>query len=136
MIKTIPDIDSSKFPDVSTRNLIVLDDLMAECGGFKRIADLFTKGSHHRNLSRYTLFREIYQGKETRNISLKAHYIVLFKSPLVKQQVSILTRQVNPGLVQEFMKSYEHRLKSNVLRGENTVHTRKIHNHLYNLRYV
>ena len=143
MIKTIPDIDSSEFLDVSTRNLIVLDDLMADCGGVKRIADLFTKGSHHRNLSRHTLFREIYQGKaETRNISLKVHYIVLFKSPLVKQQVSILTRQVNPGLVQEFMKSYEvvigrphgylpldlkpttddkHGLKSNVLRQENTV---------------
>ena len=42
-----------------------------------------------------------------RNISLNAHYIVLFKSPRDRQQISILARQVNPGRVQEFMKSYK-----------------------------
>ena len=65
---------------------------------------------------------------------------MLLKSPRDKQQVSILARQVKPGHVQEFMKSYEkatkrphgylmldlkpiiddqHRLKSNVLPEEN-----------------
>ena len=38
-----------------------------------------------------------------RNISLNAHYIVLFKSPRDKQQISMLARQVNPGKVQEFI---------------------------------
>ncbi len=42
-----------------------------------------------------------------RNISLNAQYIVLFKSPRDKQQVSMLARQVNPGRVQEFMAAYE-----------------------------
>jgi hypothetical protein len=42
-----------------------------------------------------------------RNISLNAHYIVLFKSPRDKQQISMLARQINPGKVQEFMRSYE-----------------------------
>ena len=42
-----------------------------------------------------------------RNISLNAHYIVLFKSPRDRQQISILARQVNHGRVQEFMKSYD-----------------------------
>ena len=61
MMKTMPgiefnqgiseDIDVSDFLDVSQRNLIVLDDLMAQFGKDKRTADLFTKGSHHRNLS-------------------------------------------------------------------------------------
>ena len=41
-----------------------------------------------------------------RNITLNAHYIVLFKSPRYKQ-VSMLARQVNPGRVQEFMAAYE-----------------------------
>ena len=74
-----------------------------------------------------------------RNISLNAHYIVLFKSPRDKQQISMLARQINPGKVQEFMRSYEDatsrphgylmldlkpttddqkRLKTNVLPGE------------------
>ena len=74
-----------------------------------------------------------------RNISLNAHYIVLFKWPRDGQQISILARQVKLGRVQEFMKSYdkatsrphgylmldlklttddEQRLKNNILPGE------------------
>ena len=88
----------------------------------------------------YIVQNIFHQGRETRNISLNAHYIVLFKSPRDKQQISVLARQVNPGHVQEFMKSYEeatkrphgylmldlkpttddqHRLKTNVLPEEN-----------------
>ena len=69
----------------------------------------------------------------------KRYYIVLFKLPRDRQQISILARQVNPGRVQEFMKSYkkatsraygylmldlkpttddEERLKTNILPGK------------------
>jgi hypothetical protein len=41
------------------------------------------------------------------NISLNAHYIVLFKSPRDKQQISMLARHVDPARVQEFMRSDE-----------------------------
>ena len=134
------DIDNADYLDVSQRNLIVLDELMAQSGKDKRIADLFTKGSHHRNLSIIYIVQNIFhQGKEMRNISLNAHYIVLFKSPRDKQQISMLARQVYPGRVQELMRSYEHatsrphgylmldlkpttddqqRLKTNILPGE------------------
>lgn len=44
---------------------------------------------------------------EMRNISLNKHYIVLSKSPRDKQQVSILSRQVNFGKEQDFITSYE-----------------------------
>jgi hypothetical protein len=150
MMRTIPgiefnqgipdDIDNADYLDVSQRNLIVLDDLIAQSGKDKRIADLFTKGSHHRNLSIIYIVQNIFhQDKEMRNISLNAHYIVLFKSPRDKQQISMLARQVDPGRVQEFMRSYEDatsrphgylmldlkpttsdqdRLKTNILPGE------------------
>jgi hypothetical protein len=102
------DIDNAYYLDISQPNLIILDDLMAQSGKYKRIADLFTKGSHHRNLSIiYIVQNIIHQGKEMRNISLNAHYIVLFKSPRDKQQISMLARQINPGRVKEFMRSYE-----------------------------
>jgi hypothetical protein len=113
---------------------------MAQTGKDKRISDLFTKVSHHRNLSIiYIVQNFFHQGKEMRKICLNAHYIMLFKSPRYKQQISMLARQVNPGKVQEFMKSYEdatsrphgflmldlkpttddqQRLKTNVLPGE------------------
>ena len=113
MIKAIPgiefkegihsDIDSDEYLDVSTRNRIVLDDLMTQMILWHS-ADIFIKGSRHRNLSVIYIVQNIFhQGRETRNISLNAHYIVLFKSPRDKQQVPILARKVNPGHVQEFM---------------------------------
>jgi hypothetical protein len=133
------DIDNADYLDVSQRNLIVLGDLMAQSGRDKRISDLFTKGSHHRNLSIiYTVQNIFHQGKKMRNISLNAHYIVLFGSQRDKQQISMLAKQVDPGRVQEFMRSYEDatsrphgylmlylkptsdqdRLKTNILPGE------------------
>jgi hypothetical protein len=98
MLKTVPeiefnkgipeDIDNTDYLDVSQRNLIVLDDLMAQSRKDKRISDLFTKGNHHRNLSIIYIVQNIfYQGKEMRNISLK-------------QQMSMLARQVDPERVQ------------------------------------
>ena len=87
MIKTIlgielnegipSDIDCDRFLDVSTRNLIVLDDVIAQSGEDKRIAYLFTKGSYHRKLSVIYIQNMFHQEKEkeTRNNTLNAHYI-------------------------------------------------------------
>jgi hypothetical protein len=94
------DIDKVDYLDISQRNSIILDDYMAQSGKNNRISDLFTKGSHPRNLSVIYIVQNIFhQGKEMRNISLNAHYIVLFKSPRDKQQVSMLARQINPDRV-------------------------------------
>ena len=38
-----------------------------------------------------------YQGKESRTMSLNTQYLVLFKSPRDKQQISILSRQMYPN---------------------------------------
>ena len=40
--------------------LLVLNDLMAQSGKGKRIADLFTKESHHRNLSVIYIVQNIF----------------------------------------------------------------------------
>lgn len=152
MMKTMPgieftqgipeDIDEPNYLDASQRNLFLLDDRMAQSRKDKRITDLFTRGSHHRNLSVIYIVQNIFhQGKEIRNISLNSHYVVLFKSPRDKQKISILARQVNPGKVQEFMRRYDkatswpyeylmldlkpttddgQRLKTNILPGKTT----------------
>ena len=63
--KGIPeDIDKVNYLDISQRNLIVLDDLMAQSSKDKRIADLFTKGSHHRNLSIIYIVQNIFHQGE------------------------------------------------------------------------
>jgi len=85
-------------PDMSEfsgkeRVLLVIDDLMAECG--KDITNLFVKGSHHRNLSIWFLMQNFFhQAKEIRTITLNAQYIILFKNPRDRQQVKVLARQM------------------------------------------
>lgn len=88
----IPDIET--FDDLLPR-LIILDDLMREADG--AVVDLFTKGSHHYNVSVIFVTQNIFnQGKGRRDISLNAHYIVCFKNPRDKQQINTLSRQVFP----------------------------------------
>lgn len=91
------------FPPQATARLVIIDDLMREADD--RVTDLFTKGSHHRNLSILYLSQNIFhQCKGARDVSLNAHYIVCFKSPRDSSQIAYLSRQVfpkNPRLVQE-----------------------------------
>jgi hypothetical protein len=73
--------------------LIIVDDFMSECNA--DIGKMFTKGSHHRNLSVWFLMQNFFhQGKEIRNITLNAHYIILFKNPRDIQQLGVLARQM------------------------------------------
>jgi len=81
--------------DGDVPNLIVIDDMMRESDG--NVVDLFTKGSHHRNLSVFFITQNLFhQGKGQRDISLNAHYIVCFKNPRDRAQISHLARQVYP----------------------------------------
>ena len=89
MIKTIlgiernegipSNIDCDRFLDVSTRNLTVLDDVIAQSGEDKNIANLLTRrGGHHRILSVNYIVQNMFhqeKEKETRNNTLNAHYI-------------------------------------------------------------
>jgi len=81
--------------DGDAPNLIVIDDMMRESDG--NVVDLFTKGSHHRNLSVFFITQNLFhQGRGQRDISLNAHYIVCFKNPRDRAQISHLARQVYP----------------------------------------
>jgi hypothetical protein len=83
--------------------LVVIDDLMRESNN--NVVDLFTKGSHHRNLSIIFITQNVFhQGKGQRDISLNAHYLVALKNPRDRQQIMHLARQIcpeNPKFVQE-----------------------------------
>ena len=89
------------------RNLVVIDDLMSESGNNAKVTDLFTKGSHHRNLSVILILQNLfYKGKEMRTISLNAHYMVLFKNPRDASQISHLARQMYPSKPKYMMEAY------------------------------
>jgi hypothetical protein len=94
--------------DVEERNLLILDDLMQEAGNAKEICDLFTKGSHHRNLSVILIVQNLFhQGKMMRTISLNTHYFVLFKNPRDANQIQIFGNQLFPGKTKFLTDAYK-----------------------------
>ena len=108
-VKGIPEsLENDSYLDVNIRNLIVIHDQMIEAGKDNRIVNLFTKGSHHRNLSVIYIVQNLFhQGKGKRSISLNSHYLVLFKNPRDKLQILTLAKQMYPGRTDFFLKQYE-----------------------------
>jgi hypothetical protein len=84
--------------DGSEPTLLVLDDLMQEATEDRTISNLFTKGSHHKNMSVIMLVQNLFhQGKFMWTISLNTHYMVLFKNPRDAGQIRHLAAQLFPG---------------------------------------
>ena len=88
---------SPAIPDFSKDPmLIIIDDQMDTTS--KSITSLFTKGSHHRNISVIYIVQNLFDSnKEHRTISLNAHYLVLFKNPRDGSQITHLAKQMYPG---------------------------------------
>ena len=108
-VHSIPDyLKSPQFINPGKQNLIIFDDLMTEAKCDQRIADLFTKGSHHRNISIVYLTQNVFpQGKACRDIALNTQYLVLFNNPIDRQQVATLARRIYPSTSAMFMKRFE-----------------------------
>ena len=108
-VNGIPDhLNDQHYIDVRKRNILVFDYLMTEAKCDQRIADLFTKGSHHRNISVVYLTQNLFpQGKACRDIILNTQYMVLFNNPIDRQQVVTLARRIYPSTSTVFMKRFE-----------------------------
>ena len=86
--------------------LIILDDLLNEVHS-KDICHLFTKGSHHRNISVILITQNLFhQGRFCRDISLNAKYSVALKNVRDKSQFQYLARQVHPEDSDSLYKAY------------------------------
>jgi hypothetical protein len=94
--------------DRDERNLLIIDDLMQEIGGSSEISELFTKGSHHRNLSVILIVQNLFhQSKIMRTVSLNSHYLVIFKNPRDAGQIRHLSQQLFPGKVKFLVDAYK-----------------------------
>jgi hypothetical protein len=92
--------------DGKERTMLVLDDLMSETD--ERVTKIFTKISHHRNVSVLYLTQNLfYKGKHTRTISLNAHYLVLFKNVRDSTQLANLARHMFPGKANFMLEAFE-----------------------------
>ena len=84
---------------VSETNLLILDDLMSSTNPSqkKQILQLFTQGSHHRNLTIFYIVQNLFdQGSSGRAISLNSQYIIVFKNPRDSAQIGFLAQQAFP----------------------------------------
>ena len=76
--------------------LLVIDDQMDQVN--KSIAGLFTKGSHHRNISVMYVVQNLFdKNTDFRTISLNSHYLVIFNNPRDRSQIIHLAKQMYPG---------------------------------------
>ena len=79
--------------DGKRRTLLVIDDLMDEAG--ESVSKIFTKISHHRNVSVVFLTQNLFhKNKHMRTMSLNTHYMILFKNPRDVTQFAALARQM------------------------------------------
>jgi hypothetical protein len=70
---------------------------MQDVGKSKSIANLFSRGMHHLNVSIMLLVQNVFhQGSTMRDISLNASYVVLFKNPRNNRQILTLSQQIFP----------------------------------------
>lgn len=93
-VKDIPSDDEMLVSDLTTRHLLVFDDMMGGKND-EYIVDWFTRKAHHRNTSVVYITQNVFdRSTHHRTISLNAHYLVLFKNPRDKSQVDVLSRQL------------------------------------------
>ena len=102
-VKGLPSEEDIKRLDPTCRNVVVIDDLMSELTPI--VTSLFTKGSHHRNISVVLLVQNLFF-KGGRTLSLNTHYLVFFKNPRDASSIDHLARQMFPGRVQYVREAY------------------------------
>ena len=96
----LPDIDNFNSDNV---NMIILDDLMQECGKDPSILNIFTVDSHHKNISVFFITQNLFpREKYSRSISLNCNYIIVMDNARDRSQIHHLARQMfptNPGFL-------------------------------------
>ena len=99
--------DVGKLTRGHDNSLLVLDDLMSQCSNDQRVADLFTRGSHHQGISVLYLTQNLFPpGKLSRTISLNSHYILVFRNPRDSLGITTLVKQMFPKDTNYLMEAF------------------------------
>ena len=89
-------ISVSEIPDDGRHRWLILDDLMSEMGNSSDTSDLYTKHSHHRNISVFFVMQNLFN-KGSRTISINTYYFFIFKNPRDKTSIANYAKQMYPG---------------------------------------
>ena len=107
-IEGIPEDIPTMFPPQCCPGILVLDDLMRNCSDDERILDLFTKVSHHCDVTCIYLTQNLFPpGKFSQSISLNAHYIIAFNNPRDTLGFRALAQKAFTGRVPYVLESFQ-----------------------------
>jgi len=84
--------------------LLVLDDLML-ASSEQYLSELYTKKSHHRNISVVTLVQDLF-AKHLKVARINSQYVILMNAPNAALSVRTLGSQLFPGRVAYFLDAY------------------------------
>jgi hypothetical protein len=88
-------------------DLIVIDDLMQELAKSELVEKLFTKWSHHHNISVIFVAQNMfYNSAIMRTLNVNAHYLILMKNPRDRAQVINLAKQIYPYNIKFLVEAY------------------------------
>lgn len=116
--KPIPNTNTQHFKGLVNNNLksvthgpspdvIVIDDLMNETVNDPMLANMFTRESHHQNVSVIFIIQNLYvQGKRIRDITLNTQYLVLMKTKRDMRQIINLGNSIMYGEAKYFKWAY------------------------------
>ena len=125
------------FPRDGKNRWLIIDDLMDEVSGKADANALYTKHSHHLNISVFFIVQNLFL-KGNRTISLNSHYFFLFKNPRDASSISYLARQCFPSKVKYVQEAFEDATKKpySYLRIDTTQQTNDQHRLLGNFTSV
>ena len=107
-VEGIPEDILGLFPQTCRPGILVLDDLMRHCSEDECVLDLFTKVSHHCDVTCIYLTKNLFPpGKFSRSISLNAHYIIAFNNPRDTLGLRTLAQQAFAGQVPYVWDSFQ-----------------------------
>jgi hypothetical protein len=105
-VEGIPNLSDFSF---SEPHLIICDDLMSDVGKSREVADLFTKGCHHKNISVILILQNVFhKAPFMRDIQTNSNYLVLFNNPRDCAQIVFIERQCFPQWKKYVVQSYHH----------------------------
>ena len=91
------------------QGVTMLDDLMDKGSNDKRVLDLFTKHSHHQNVTVLYLCQNMFPvGKYAKSISRNAHFIVALKNPQDQLGVRNVLLQSFPTSWKDSLETFHH----------------------------
>lgn len=108
-VRGIPEsFDEYLDSDKLINTLFIFDDLMQESVNNKTLSNLFTRQSHHMNVSVILMLQDVfYTGTERKTFFRNAQYLVLFSSPLDRSGIYAIAHKIMPKRIRGFLNLFE-----------------------------